>query len=185
MTTKFDIHTIETAPEGARELLGEAKKKFGFVPNLYGVFAGSPSSLDAYRRLAEAFERTSLSPVEQQVVLLAISFENRCTYCMGAHSMIAKMVGVPGGVIAALRSGEAIPDDKLEALRKFAVAVVRERGEVADEVPAFLAAGYSQANVLDVLLGNAMKSLSNYTNHVAETPLDAGMAEFAWTPPAG
>lgn len=173
--------TIDNAPEQARPLLEKAKQKYGFVPNLLGVMAHAPATLEAYMTLSGLFDKTSLSPTERQVVLLAISAENECTYCVSAHTAIAQMQNVDADVVEAIRNGKPIKDNKLEALRRFAVEVVTTRGWPSDEAKAaFHDAGYSEAQVLEVILGVGMKTLSNYTNHAADTPLDGAFSDAAW-----
>lgn len=184
--TEFTFHSTESAPEAARPLLRGAQAKLGFVPNLYAGLAEAPAALQGYFQLSDRLAETSLTPVEQQVVALAVSAANGCTYCMAAHSTIArKMVGAPDEVVDALRSGRPIADPKLQALRVFAEAVVRERGHVQGApLASFLAAGYQRQQVLEVLLGVAMKTLSNYANHVLDTPVDAAFRSESW-PSAG
>ena len=186
----FETHTLAPldpahAPERARPLLDGAKQKMGMVPNLYRVFAHAPAALEAYLNLAKVYDTTSFSPVERQVVLLAVSYENSCDYCMAAHSMIATLAKTSPAVIEALREGAEVPEAKLDALAEFARAAVRKRGFVdPSELEAFYAAGYGEAQVLEVILGIALKTMSNYTNHVAETPLDPAFSKFAWQPQA-
>jgi uncharacterized peroxidase-related enzyme len=178
----YPIQTLEAAPEAAKPTLAAAQKGYGFIPNLLGVMANAPALVNAYVTLAKIFDDTSLSPTERQTVLLTTSYENGCAYCMAAHTAIASMQKVPEAVIGALRAGVATPDAKLEALRNFTRAVVTTRGRPADaHLKAFLAAGYGQQQVLEVILGVGLKTLSNYTNHIAETPLDAGFSAVAWT----
>jgi len=183
--TGFTPRTIDDAPAAARPLLEGAEEQLGFVPNLFGVFAAAPPALEAYQAISAAFARTSLSPVEQQVVLLAASGENGCAYCVAAHTVIARGQAVPDDVVAALREGRPLDDPRLEALRRFTLQVVQKRGWVeAADLEAFEAAGYDRAQVLEVILGVTQKTLSNYTNHVAETPLDPAFRDAAWTRPA-
>ena len=183
--TDFQIHTLETAPEASKPLLENAVKSYGMVPNLIGLFAESPELLEAYQEIARLFSSTSLSAVEQNVVWLAINVEHECHYCVPAHTFIAQQAGVDEPTIKALREATPIPDPKLEALRSFTLKVVRNRGNVADQdVEAFLAAGFTKRNILDVLLGVAHKTISNYTNHLAKTPVDAPFQAFAWDAPA-
>ncbi len=183
--TDFTVHTLETAPEGAREALDGLKGKYGFIPNIAGVMSEAPGLLKGYLTMVEQLEGGTLSPTEQQLILLATSYENRCTYCVSAHSAIASMQHVPEDVIASLRSGAPISDPKLEALRRLTVAIVEKRGFVEDaDVQAFLAAGYTRAQLLEVILGVGIKTLSNYMNHIAHTPLDDAFAPVAWAPPA-
>lgn len=181
--TAFTVHDKNSAPEGAVEALAGAEQAFGFVPNLLGVFAESPETLEAYLTLGKLLGQTKLSETERQTMLLAISRFNECEYCVAAHSAIAGMHKVPQGVVDAIRSDRPIDDPKLEALREFTTAVVEKRGWVSDlDVESFLEAGYSKANVLDVILATSFKTLSNYTNHIAQTPLDAAFAATEWSP---
>ena len=178
----FPIHTRNTAPEGSREPLDHTRKTYGFVPNLYGVFAGSPAAIKGYIAINEAFQKDSgFSPAEQQVVLLAVSATNDCEYCVAAHSTVAAMAKVPEEIVNAIRDGEPIPDAKLEALRRFTERVIERRGRpTQQDLDAFFAAGYEGSHVLGVLVGVAQKTLSNYVNHIAETPLDAQFEPKAW-----
>lgn len=180
---KFAIHDGTTAPEASRSILQATEKTLGFIPNLYGVFAESPAALQAYTGLGEALKQSALSPVEQQVVALAVSTENECSYCVAAHSAIATMVKMPAATLSELRRRTTLSDQKLDALHRFALAVVRERGWAPKaEIDAFVAAGYTQRHLLDVLTVVAMKTLSNYVNHIAETPLDQSFASQRWSP---
>ena len=121
--------------------------------------------------------------VAQQVVLVAASMANGCHYCVAAHTAGLKMAGLADDQIGALRSESPLADPKLEALRVFTSAVVQHRGHVSDaDLQTFLAAGYERAQVFEVLLGVAMKTLSNYSNHIADTPLDTQLQPFAWEP---
>ncbi len=182
--TNFQVHSIDSAPDRAKPTLEKAQKAMGFIPNLYGTFAESPATLEAYATIGSLFDRSSFNATERQIVLLATSFENGCEYCMAAHTTIAGMQKLPADVVEALRSGNAIPDARLEALRSFTLQVVRERGWVKDaDVQAFLDAGFTQAQVLEVILGVGMKTISNYTNHVASIPLDGAFQPNAWTAP--
>jgi uncharacterized peroxidase-related enzyme len=177
----YPLHTIDSAPAAAKESLAAARKAYGFVPNLLAVMAEAPTLLKGYGTLIRIFDETSLTPSERQVVLLATSAENECDYCVAAHSVIAQMQKVPEAVVQALRDGTPIADPRLEALRRLTVSIVQSRGwPAAAELEAFLAAGYSQAQVLEVVLGVGAKTLSNYVNHLADTPLDGAFAKAAW-----
>ena len=179
---KFTVHTTDTAPQASQADLQAAKKSIGFVPNLLGIMAEAPIALRAYMDLTDLLSKSSFTPVEQQVMMIAASFTNECGYCIAAHSTIAGTVHMPAPVLAALRSGSTVPDAKLEALRSFTSEVVGTRGRVSDtRVQEFLDAGYTRQNVLEVVFAAAMKTLSNYTNLIAETPVDAAFAPQTWT----
>jgi len=181
----YTIYTLENAPEKSKPILTKTQEKYGFVPNLMGVLAGAPAAVQGYAAVADAFAGSSLSPVEQQVVLLSTSFENECHYCMAAHSTVAGMVNLPEDVLKALRDGTEIESDaKLETLRQTTRKVVEDRGWLDDEdIQTFLNAGYTRGQLLEVIVGVAQKTISNYTNHLAETPVDEQLAAQAWTPP--
>jgi alkylhydroperoxidase family enzyme len=180
----FPSYTIETAPAASKAALESTKAAFGFVPNLQSHMAESPELLAGYSALWDLFSKSTLTPHEQQVVYLTSNFENNCHYCMAGHSTLAQMIKMDPAVIAALREGTPLPDPKLEALHRFATIVVRERGFASDaDVEAFLAAGYTRRNVLEVVLGVATKVMSNYTNHIVHTQYDSFMKGNEWTKP--
>ena len=182
--TTFTTYTIDNAPAASKPILEAVKGAFSFVPNLQANMAESPELLAGYSALWDLFSKSTLTAHEQQVVYLTSNFENSCHYCMAGHTTLAKMIHMDPAVIDALRAGTKIPDAKLEALHQFATLVVRERGFAGDAaIDAFLAAGYTRQNVLEVVLGVATKVMSNYTNHLVHTQLDPFMKGNEWTKP--
>ncbi|HBE62967.1 MAG TPA: carboxymuconolactone decarboxylase [Rhodopirellula baltica] len=180
--TEFETHTIETAPEASKPQLKNSQKTYGFVPNLHAVMAESPALLEAYRTIAGIFDtKTNLNATERQIIAMTNNRLNGCEYCMAAHTSIMQSLKVPDDVIESLRSGTPIADPKLEALRVFAEKVNIQRGWMEDgDIEALLAVGYTNVTVLDVIVGTAYKVLSNYTNHIAETPLDDAFSKNTW-----
>lgn len=171
--TAFTTHTIESAPAGSKPILEAVKGKFGFVPNLLGRLAEAPNVLKAYLDLDAATSAGSLSAVEKQIVQIGTSRINGCEYCVAAHSVISDMQKLPADVIEAVREDKPIADSKLEALRQFTKVVVSKQGWACENsVSAFLAAGYTKAQVLEVVLSVTQKTLSNYANHILGTPVD-------------
>jgi uncharacterized peroxidase-related enzyme len=184
MINGFSLHDTSTAPAASAKILNEVQKAWGFVPNLHRVLAESPATLEAYSTLWKIAETTGFTAQERNIVYLAIIYENECTYCMAGHTNLSRMAKVDNAAIAAVREGRPIDDAKFEALHQFAAAVTRKRGVVSeDEVSAFKAAGYDNRAVLDVLVLAATKLISNYTNHLAQTPNDAFMKGAEWTAP--
>lgn len=182
--TKFNIHNEETAPENSKEILSGAKKQLGFIPNLFGIMSEAPAALKAYTGLSDSFDSSSFSATEKQIVLLATSYINSCHYCMAVHSTLSQMFKIPQEIIESLRDNKPINDAKLESLRQFTIAVVEKRGWVSEEdIAKFTTAGYSNAQILEVLVGVAQKTLSNYTSHIANTPLDAAFEPNKWETP--
>ena len=149
--------------------------------------AAAPALLEGYLTLSGLFERTSFTPAERQLILLALSRANRCHYCVAAHSTVARMAGLSEEAITATRAGREITQDpRLEALRRFTTTLVERQGFVEDRaLEAFLAAGFTKRQVLEIVLAAGLKLLSNYTNHLAHTPLDEPLKPAAWTPPQG
>ena len=180
----FVVHDSTTAPAASAAILEDVRNAWGFVPNLHRVLAESPAALEAYATLWTIAEKTAFTPVERNVAYLSIIYENECTYCMAGHSNLSRMAKVDDATIAAVRNGQPIGDAKLEALRVFAAQVTRNRGVVSpSDVAAFKNAGYSNQAILDVLVLAAAKLISNYTNHLAATPLDPFMKGAEWTAP--
>lgn len=184
--TRFTLHTAETAPEPSRARLAEIRKAWGFVPTLHATLAESPAALEGYDTLFGLVGRSTMAPAEQQVVFLAVSVFHACEYCVAGHTYLARAARLGEPAIEALRSGGPIADPRLQALRDFAEAVVRERGFVGDDaVDAFIGAGFTRANVLEVVTIVATKTISNYVNHITHTPKESFMADaaLAWTAP--
>jgi uncharacterized peroxidase-related enzyme len=180
----FEPLSLETADAEGREILEQVQGNYGFIPNLLGNMAHAPVTAKGYLALGQLVGETSFDPTEQQVILLAVSRYNECEYCVGAHSAISAMQKLPADVIESIRNDEPIADSKLEALRVFTTQVVDQRGWLSPEdIGNFIAAGYSRPQILEVVLGVAMKTISNYTNHIAGTELDAAFADFTWQAP--
>jgi len=179
---KIEFHTIDNAPQAAKQDLQMAQKAFGTVPNLLAGMAASPAAVKAYMALAGNLKaHGSLSPVEQQVVYIAISAKNGCDYCVAAHTAGANMAKMPDDVLGALRQQRPLPDAKLDALANFALAMLEQRGFMSDsDLAAFTKAGFDQQHMLEVITIMAQKTMSNYFNHVAKTPLDEMFQPMAW-----
>lgn len=182
---KFTVHTPTSAPEASQALLSQVAGIYGFTPNLYGVFAESPVALSTYLAVLDLLKaHSSLTPQQQQIVMLAVSRTNGCGYCVAAHSAVAGMTEVPGETVCALRDGNEPDSPGDAALVRFANAALEHRGWIPEEEQAaFLAAGFTTRDVLDVLTIVGLKTLSNYTNHLAGTPLDDAFGRQAWSAP--
>ncbi len=178
-----ELNPIDPArAEGAqKQVLDRAKAQVGFIPNMYANMANAPAVLDTYLHGYGLFRSESgFTPPEQEVVFLAVSAVNECSYCMAAHSMIAdKMSRVPAETLAAIRAGQAIPDARLAALHRITTEMARTRGQPAPEaVQAFLDAGFDEQKLLYIVLALAVKTLSNFTNHLFGTELDERFAGY-------
>ncbi|QCX38393.1 carboxymuconolactone decarboxylase family protein [Aureibaculum algae] len=180
--TTLKIHDIESAPEGSKTLLEQSLKSNGMIPGLHGVLAGAPGILEAYQTIHKLFVDSSFNNDELTVVWQTINVEHACHYCVPAHTAIANMMKVDDAISTALRDETPLENPKLEALRNMTLSIVRNRGHVnQEELATFYAAGYGEQQVLEIILGLSQKVISNYTNHIANTPVDAPFQKFAWS----
>jgi len=174
-------HTIDSAPAASKAGLEAVRRQLGFIPNLFATFAESPTLLSGYLALDGAYNKGSLSPVERQVVLMAVSAENDCEYCVAAHSTVAGMLRAPDVMVSAVRDGTPTNNPRIDALVHFARTIVRTRGNVPDgTVEDFLASGFTKDQLGEVMIGIGLKTISNYFNALAGTPLDDAFGAQAW-----
>jgi len=178
-----NLHPIEhaSAQGKQKEILDLALKQVGFIPNMYANMANAPAVLSTYLHGYGLFRSESgLKPAEQEVVFLAVSQVNGCKYCTAAHSMIAdKMSDVPKDVLLAIREQKPIPDAKLATLYATTTEMVKTQGQPSPAtVQAFLDAGYKESDLLYLVLGIAVKTLSNFTNHICATKVDERFAAY-------
>ena len=176
--TLFAPLTIASAPEASKPVLETIQKSFGFIPNLMAIFANNPTVLQGYLALDAVYEKGSFTPTERQLILLAASVENHCNYCAAVHSTVAKgALHAPAEVVAAIRNNTPVPDKKLNALVTLVKELVGERGYARDRViQNFIAAGYKKEQVMELLLGIALKTISNYIDHISPAPVDQAFA---------
>ncbi|NUR25447.1 MAG: carboxymuconolactone decarboxylase family protein [Catenulispora sp.] len=176
------VRTPDDPDPAVSELLAGAKAKAGMIPNMYGRMANAPGLLRTYFAGYDAFRKDSgFTPVEQEVVLLTISRINGCTYCVAAHSTLADRAKAPTEIVDAVRDGKPLPDAKLDALSNFTAVILESRGlPTVAQLDSFLAAGYSETDVLQVVLAVSVKTISNYANLLFHTPVDPAFAARAW-----
>ena len=175
----FTLHTPENAPDDSKASLTNSEKSFGWVPNLHAVLAEAPAVLEAYKNLHTLFQQTSFNAAELTVIWQSINKENECHYCLPAHTAIAHMMKVKPEIIDALENNTKLNDCKLDILRDTTLALLRNRGHLSPEqVNLFNAEGYGNQQLLEILLGIAQKTISNYTNHLAQTPIDEAFQEY-------
>ncbi len=177
---EFTLYTQENAPEAAKPLMEKSVAAFGMLPNLHAVMAQAPTLLEGYQVLHELFQNTSFNAEELTVVWQTINVEHECHYCVPAHSAIAASMKVDEGIVDALLNKTPLADEKLETLRETTLAMTQNRGVISDEqIEKFFAAGYAQQQLLEIVLGLSQKVMSNYTNHLADTPVDEPFKKFA------
>jgi uncharacterized peroxidase-related enzyme len=179
--SKFEIHTIDSAPANSAAALRALEQGLGFVPNLAATMAESPTLVCGFADLRKTLAGGDLTGVEREIVALATSIENDCDYCMAAHSTFALMQDADEGAVAAARGGDAPDDTRLGALYRFARQLVALRGHISEtETQALLNAGYSNAAVLEVVAQVGFTTLANLAHNISDAPLDAAFKPQAW-----
>jgi uncharacterized peroxidase-related enzyme len=181
----YAIHTLDSAPEGSRETLHHVQATLGGVPNLAAAMAESPSLLRAFFAVREIYAQGTLSAADIQVLSLANAFENDCDWCVAFHTAMAHKAGVSDATIDALRAGRSPIEPRACALSEFTRALIQHRGAVPSAaLEAFHAAGFTRAQVLEVILGVAFSVMANYAHHVVHAPLDDTLSAHAWNRPS-
>jgi uncharacterized peroxidase-related enzyme len=172
--TTLTPQTIESAPQGAKATLQAIQNRHGFIPNLLATFANSPALLKGYLALDMAWQKSSFSALERQLIFLAASVEHRCRYCIAAHTAALKELEVSPQCIQAVRNRGSLGNQRLDALVTLTREVVLERGLVAPNTRRkFLAAGFDEVALMEVLIGVALKVMSNYLDNLAPIAIDA------------
>jgi AhpD family alkylhydroperoxidase len=180
--SRVTVHTLESAPAAARPLLETALKANGYLPNLLGVLANAPAALETYLTVSAINGKAELSLPEREVVQLIAATNHGCGFCVAGHTAVGlNKAKLTPEVVEALRTGTVLPDAKLEAVAAFAREVIATRGNVSDATYlAFQAAGYSEGNALEVILGVSLATLCNFANVFAQTTLNPELAKYQW-----
>lgn len=181
--TPFDVHTPETAHGEASEILADIGQKLGFTPNMFAVMGGAPAALGAFMEMNRSVTRSSLTPLEAEIAQTAASVENLSPYCVAGHTAFAAMQELDVGVIESVRNEKRLAEPRLEALRSFTRRMVETHGHLRDdELSAFLDAGYSRDQAIEVVMVISLKFFSNLTGNLTGIPLDDAFAPFEWKP---
>lgn len=181
--TGFAIETKTTAPDASREVLAGIEANLGFIPNVYGVFAGVPAALHALAALNMNFEETSFTAAEREIIALTTSVFNQCPYCVAGHSIFALEQGVDQATIDAIRTGDLSVDPRLHAIGRMTRDILEKKGSLGvAEIRPFLNAGFQPAQILELLIGVAGKMMTNFASKITRVPLDPAFADQAWSP---
>lgn len=176
MNTALKPLTVQSAPVASKPLLEGIQKAYGFIPNLMATFANSPAVLEGYLAMDQAWNKGAFSPEERQLILLTVSVENACRYCTAAHSTILKnMMKVDATVVNAIRKNSSTGNKKKDALISVVRELVSERGNISESTQKkFFDQGYTSVHLMEVLIGLALKTVSNYLDHINPVEVDAG-----------
>ncbi|WP_248965806.1 carboxymuconolactone decarboxylase family protein [Sphaerisporangium perillae] len=177
----FIDHTTDTAPDGARTAIEATRKKFGFVPTPVARMATSPELLKGFLTVNAVFEQSTLAPLDREVLVMTVATRNGCHVCVAMHTAELVRLQASSELVEALRARAPLPEARLEALRLFTLAVMDHRGAVPDQdTRAFLDAGHTPRNALEVVLGVGAYTISTYANRLTAAPVDAQLQAFAW-----
>lgn len=184
--SRVTVQTLESAPQAARPFLENALKANGYLPNLLGVLANAPAALETYLTVSAINGKAELSLAEREVVQLIAATQHGCSFCVAGHTAVGlNKARLPVEVVDALRAGTELPEARLEALAEFAREVIATRGNVSEPTyQAFQAAGYSEGNALEVILGVSLATLCNFANVFAQTTLNPELQKYQWQRPA-
>jgi uncharacterized peroxidase-related enzyme len=172
----FSVPTRADVSANNQVMFDHLQKGIGFVPNLYAYFAKNETALGDYLSLQN--RKSTLKAKEREVINLITSQINGCRYCQSAHTVIGKMSGFTDEQIIELRNGSASFDNKLDALVKLAASIVKNKGKATEEtVEAFFTAGYTEANLIDLVIVIGDKIISNYIHNVTGFEIDFPLAE--------
>lgn len=175
MSVTFNVPTREEVSENNQAIFDQLEKGVGFVPNLYATYAYNDTALGDY--LALQNRKSTLSAKEREVINLVVSQVNECIYCLSAHTAIGKMNGFSDEQILEIRSGQASFDSKLDALAKFVKNITVNRSKPDNEVVAnLLNAGYTKANLVDIIIVIGDKVISNFIHGATQVPVDFPVA---------
>lgn len=183
--SRVTLQTLESAPQEARPFLENAKNNSGFIPNLLAVLANAPAALETYVTVSALNGKASLGLPEREVVQLIAATTHGCNFCVAGHTAVAtNKAKLPTEVVEALRARGELPDAHYEALAEFTRQVITTRGNVGDaDYQAFLAAGFNEAQALEVILGVSLATLCNFANSFARTPLNPELSRYQWENP--
>lgn len=177
----YESYTPLSAPPGSKAALEAIEERIGFVPNLAGTMAGSPTLVTGFEQLQATLRSTTLTGAEREVVGLTVSHVNNCPYSMAVHSTFGLKQGLAPDVVAALRAGLPLPDQRLQVLHEFALAQVRGGGHVEPAYEhAMEVAGYSEEQVLEVIAQVGYTCIANWVANLCNPALDEAFVAQRW-----
>jgi AhpD family alkylhydroperoxidase len=177
----YPVHTVESAPDAAKQALAGLQQAFGLIPNLAATMAGSPPLIGSFVAAFGQFAGGTFTGGERQVLLLTNAVTNRCEWAVAFHSTLALAEGVEPAAVKAIRERDLPTDPRLAALSALTRALVEKRGHLTDaDADAFTAAGFDDVQLMEVITGTAISTMANYAGNVARPPLEAPFRPQAW-----
>ena len=178
--SRLPLQTAESAPAAAVPFIQRVISNNGYLPNLVAALANAPTALETYLTVSEINSRSSLTLAEREVIQITAASIHGCEFCVAGHTAIAlKKAGLDRALVGALQQRGLTGNHRIDALVAFVRAVIVSRGAVADgEFAAFLNAGFSEAQSIEVVLGVSLASLCNFTNNLARNGINPQLEAF-------
>jgi alkylhydroperoxidase family enzyme len=177
----YQIHTIASAPEKSKPALEWLQQAFGVLPNLPAVIANSPKLINSLVGLFQQVHSPGLTEAENQIVLLTDAVTNSSAYAVAFHTALALQQGISSEETTAIRERRAPSDRRFAALSTLAKTLIEKRGHLSEqELDAFLAAGFTKEQILEVVAIVAASTITNYAGTIANPPLEDQFQQFAW-----
>lgn len=171
--TTFPVHTIESAPDDAGDVLKAVEGRVGFIPHLAGAMAGSPVLITAFADMQPTLAGATLTGLEREVVALTLSHANTADYPLAAHARFAVMQGATPELVDAVCAGDTLADPRLDALATFTRVMIQTRGHVpTSALDAFVAAGFTPEQALEVVAQLGYTTMANLAANLARPPID-------------
>jgi AhpD family alkylhydroperoxidase len=179
--SNYPIHTIASAPEKSKPGLAWLQQAFGVLPNLPAVIANSPKLINSLVSLFQQVHSPGLTEAENQIVLLTDAVTNSCTYAVAFHTALALQQGISSDETDAIRERRLPADKRYAALSRLAKTLIEKRGHLSEEeLDAFVAAGFTREQVLEVVAIVAASTITNYAGTIANPALDEPFQQYAW-----
>jgi alkylhydroperoxidase family enzyme len=177
----YIIHTIPSAPANSKPALEQLQQAFGVVPNIAGAIANSPKLINSLVGVFQQVHSSSFTEPEIQIVLLTDAVANSCTYAVAFHTALALQQGVGSEVTDAIRLRQVPTDRRFAALSNLAKTLIEKRGHLSEqELDSFIATGFTEEQVLEVIAIVAASTITNYAGTIANPPLEDPFRQHAW-----
>lgn len=181
----FSYHTAKSSPDGSEHILSNIERDIGFIPNIFAIVAESEQALNGLVSLNTAFNNSSFSPEEKQIILLATSTTNECVYCVAGHTAFSENLDISIESITAMRDQMPTGINRYDVLTRTVKQLIHFRGRVPAKVLSdFLNAGFSKAQFLELIMGICVKTFTNYVSNALNVKLDEAFKPFAWQRPS-
>jgi AhpD family alkylhydroperoxidase len=176
----FADQTLESAPPEARRLMKTTASHLGYLPAALARMAAAPQLMDGFLKASGLFEHTTLDPLARETLVMTMAVRNGCHICVAMHTASLTRLGADAGLIADLRAGAPVADERLAALQTFPLEVVATAGAVDDDqLAAFFKHGYTPRQALEVVLGIGAYTMSTLANRMTRSPVDEQLSAFA------